>query len=126
MSTEPRRIQGHEITPVGEVIDIFAIGDPEAGGANSVYRIENWHEYNVDSTTIRFHTGGFIEGECPTGVTEACLLAIVADRLRSFQSGPFSCRENALALTKVEEALHWIHHRTLDRTRRGVEGRNEK
>ena len=39
--------------------------------------------------------------------------------------GDFACRENALALTKVEEALHWLNHRTADRQRRGVEGKNE-
>jgi len=32
------------------------------------------------------------------------------------------CRENALAITKLEEALHWLDHRTKDRERRGVEG----
>lgn len=40
--------------------------------------------------------------------SQEILLAIVIDRLRSFQSGPFSSRENALALTKCEEALHWL------------------
>jgi len=50
------------------------------------------------------------------------LLAIVLDRLQSFQSGDFKCRENALAITKIEEALHWLDHRTKDRERRGVEG----
>lgn len=54
----------------------------------------------------------------------AVVAAIVIDRLRSFQSGPFSCRENALALTKCEEAMQWLHSRTLERMRRGVEGTN--
>lgn len=31
-------------------------------------------------------------------------------------------RENALVKTKLEEALHWIDHRTSDRVARGVEG----
>lgn len=50
------------------------------------------------------------------------MLAIVADRLRSFQNGPYACRENAIALTKVEEAQQWLRSRTLARMRRGVEG----
>jgi hypothetical protein len=25
-------------------------------------------------------------------------------------------------LTKLEEAMHWLHHRTNERVRRGVEG----
>lgn len=32
------------------------------------------------------------------------------------------CRQNALAITKLEEALHWLNDRRNDRTKRGVEG----
>ena len=32
------------------------------------------------------------------------------------------CRENALALTRLDEALHWLNARTKDREQRGVEG----
>lgn len=39
--------------------------------------------------------------------------------------GRFRCRENALAITKIEEALHWLHHRTADREGRGVEGTHQ-
>ena len=38
----------------------------------------------------------------------------------------FPCRENALTITKIEEALHWQHARTADRNRRNVEGKNIK
>lgn len=38
----------------------------------------------------------------------------------------FPCRENALTITKIEEAIHWQEARTRDRARRNVEGRNEK
>lgn len=38
----------------------------------------------------------------------------------------FPCRENALAITKVEEALMWINKRTADRLARGVEGKAVK
>jgi len=34
----------------------------------------------------------------------------------------FPCRENALVITKLEEALHWLEHRTKNRIDRGVEG----
>lgn len=34
----------------------------------------------------------------------------------------FPCRENALAITKLDEALHWLEHRKRDREARGVEG----
>lgn len=34
----------------------------------------------------------------------------------------FPCRENSCAITKLEEALHWLSARTRDREKRGVEG----
>lgn len=35
----------------------------------------------------------------------------------------FPCRENSLAITKLEEATHWLEARTKERTKRGVEGK---
>jgi len=37
----------------------------------------------------------------------------------------FPCRENALTITKIEEALHWQDARTKDRLKRNVEGQNK-
>jgi len=36
----------------------------------------------------------------------------------------FPCRENALAITKLDESLMWLAERKADRIRRGVEGIN--
>ena len=59
------------------------------------------------------------------GCHQEDLLAIVIHRLQGFQSGEFACRENAIALTKLEEAMHWLNHRTSARQQRGVEGTNK-
>lgn len=37
----------------------------------------------------------------------------------------FPCRENAVAITKLDEALMWLDKRKKDRVKRGVEGTNE-
>ena len=37
----------------------------------------------------------------------------------------FPCRENALTITKIEEAIHWQEARTKDRLKRSVEGQNK-
>jgi len=37
----------------------------------------------------------------------------------------FPCRENALTITKIEEAIHWQDARTKDRLSRQVEGQNK-
>ncbi len=60
------------------------------------------------------------------GCHQEDLLAIVIDRLRSFQAGEFSCPENNLALIKLEEAMHWLNCRTNSRINRGVEGTSIK
>ena len=39
-----------------------------------------------------------------------------------FQHSEYSSRENAVVITKLEEALMWLRKRTLDREARGVEG----
>ncbi len=62
------------------------------------------------------------DGNGVNGITHEVLLEIVADRLRSFQKGPYSCKANACALTHIEEAQHWLQQRTIERMRRGVEG----
>lgn len=36
----------------------------------------------------------------------------------------FPCRENAVAITKLDEALMWLEKRTKDRIERNVEGTN--
>jgi len=38
----------------------------------------------------------------------------------------FPCRENSLAVTKLDEALHWLDARKKDREARSVEGANAK
>lgn len=117
-------ISGHEFGGAGELLEIKATDEKGQGGAH--------HVYDIVSTTagqflgrVEFQNGPVKEADV-NGVTEGALLAIVADRLREFQSGPYSCRTNALALTKIEEALHWLESRTRDRVARGVEGTSKK
>lgn len=38
----------------------------------------------------------------------------------------FPCRENSLAITKLQEAEMWLRERTREREARGVEGTNQK
>jgi hypothetical protein len=56
--------------------------------------------------------GAFVEG----------VIAAALGRLRFYNEGKFRCRENSLAITHLEEALHWCQHRTTDREQRDVEG----
>lgn len=56
------------------------------------------------------------------GVCNEDLINMVVCRLQHFQESEFKCRENALAITKLEEALLWLRARTMAREKRGVEG----
>ncbi len=53
------------------------------------------------------------------------VIAAAIDRLEYYNAGEFRCRENSLAITKLEEALHWLHARTARREAAGVEGTHE-
>lgn len=112
-----RSITEHKVNPANDTLTIDVLDAPGPGNANHKYRI---HNDKVD-VTLDFQNGPINEVGV-NGVTHEVLLAICADRFRSFQAGPYACRENALALTKIEEAMQWMHSRTLTRMRRGVEG----
>ena len=58
----------------------------------------------------------------PNGAFVEDVIAAAKQRLEHYQESKFRCRENALAITKLEEALHWLEARTADREARGVEG----
>lgn len=106
--------------------EIIVKDEPSYGGACHDYAIieKTDGETTQQFTEIKFQYGPVGENGV-NGCFQEDLIAICIDRLRSFQNGHFSCRENALALTKLEEALHWLNHRTKDRQRRGVEGTNK-
>jgi hypothetical protein len=52
------------------------------------------------------------------------VIDVLIYRLEGFQKGPFRCRENALAITKLEEAKQWLLYRTAKRQAQNVEGTN--
>ena len=118
-----RELTGHKINPANDILKIEVVDEPGAGGANHAYDITGGAAV---PTFIRFQNGPInVDGNGVNGVngvTHETLLEIVADRLRSFQKGPYSCKANACALTHIEEAQHWLQQRTLERMRRGVEG----
>ena len=107
---------------------ITVMDEPGAGGANHQYEISTdfigGHGKGLNDLLIEFQNGPIKENGV-NGITQEALLAVVIDRLRSFQAGPFSCRENAIALTHCEEALMWLQRRTVARIKRGVEGTNK-
>lgn len=65
---------------------------------------------------------GAIKEHGVNGVCNEDLIAMVICRLEHFQKSEFSSRDNAMAITKLEEAMLWLRKRTIGRENRGVEG----
>jgi hypothetical protein len=85
-----------------------------AGGCTTGYQfVITWQDgptRQADGSYER--NGAFVEE-----VLEACI-----GRVEFYNTTEFKCRENSLAITHMEEALHWLQARTADREKRGVEG----
>ena len=120
-----REITSHKVNGLNKAIRIVAVYEPGPGGANHQYAIEftnTKHDKPLfERQNIAFQNGPIAESGV-NGISQEALLAIVIDRLQSFQDGPYKCRENAIALTHLEDAIHWLQHRTRQRMARGVEG----
>ena len=58
----------------------------------------------------------------PNGAFVETVIYAALQRLEFYQRGRFRCRENALAITKLEEALHWLDSRTKRREDAGIKG----
>lgn len=116
-----RQLTSHKVNGLNAELDIFVRDEPGPGNA--------CHEYAIEHPTkqmalIQFQKGPIVESGV-NGISNEALLAIVEDRLQGFQSGPYACRENAVALTKIQEAMMWLLKRTRDRVARGVEGTSQ-
>ena len=105
---------------------VYALDEAGSGSASHAYRITpNGCDEDGDgypSQDISFQNGPRKDPDSIPGVLDTDLLEIVRDRLRGFQSGAFSCRENACALTHIEEALMWLNRRVEARIERQVLG----
>ena len=109
--------------------NIVCLDEIGSGGACHEYEVLPVTFNGIDPSTpvakVSFQDGPVKESGI-NGCHQEDLIAIVIDRLQYFQKGGYACRENAIAITKLEEAMHWLNHRTADRVKRGVEGTHEK
>jgi len=108
--------------------NVYRDDDVGKGGAFHKYVIAK-NENNPGQeiiAEIQFQHGARKDPNSIKGVLDSDLLEIVRDRLQSFQKGEFATRENAIALTHVENALMWMNRRVEDRIERNVLGTYEK
>lgn len=127
-----RELTGHKVNGCNDALKIEVLDEPGSGGANHDYAISFYDEqcgYYRSPISDRHHRNciiSFQNGPTPevgtNGVTHEALLAIVIDRLESFQAGPYQCEENATALSCLQLAQAALKSRTEKRMARGVEG----
>lgn len=129
-----RSIPLHQVNFCNQQIDIQALYEVGRGGAPASYKLTGF-SYSLNPYYISGQDIGppwsplvlvFQEGN-PTevgvnGITHEALLAVLIDRLQSFQQGPFACPQNEEALQHLSEAMRALNSRTQERMARGVEG----
>jgi len=135
-----RRITSHFLNSFNrDHVEVSALDGAGPGGASHHYRIDVFRgsknsdgpdgqhatESAASPVEITFQKGP-VQEVGVNGVTDEALLAVILDRIQGFQRGPFGCRENAIVVTKLQEAMHWLRHRAEDREVRGVEGTSQK
>jgi hypothetical protein len=129
-----RFLTDHIVNPANDKLTITVLDEPGSGGANHLYKIEGFNSASNPSDPwtkahgqpavhghVLFQNGPIAEYGV-NGVTHEVLLAILADRLRGFQSGTYASPDNADALARIEEAQYYLQKRTRERMARGVEG----
>ena len=133
-----RELTDHIVNPANDKLKITVEDAPGAGGAHHFYMISGFDPRNNPSAAfIGFSDEGssvfpFLFQNGPinevgiNGITHEALLAILIDRLRCFQAGPYACEENGTALFHLLHAQASLHSRTLACMSRGVEGTHQK
>lgn len=113
-----RTLEDHKVNPANDLLTVAVLDEPGSGGANHAYDITGGEAV---PTHIRFQNGPINEAGV-NGITHEVLLAILCDRMRGFQSGPYASADNAEALQHMEAAQVALQRRTRARMARGVEG----
>lgn len=133
-----RFLDTHIVNPANDKLTIAVMDEPGSGGANHLYMISGFdtatNPVKIDdgsesglpvaasqACAIIFQNGPIAEVGV-NGITHEALLAILADRLESFQAGPYASNYNAMALLHIRSAQEFLHQRTKDRMAQGIEG----
>jgi hypothetical protein len=125
-----RYLDDHKVNPANDTLAVRVMDEPGSGNANHAYLISGFDNTTNPSdpddqdpnTCLILFQNGPINEVGVNGVTHEALLAILCDRMRGFQAGPYASADNAEALTCMERAQAALQRRTRARMARGVEG----
>lgn len=125
-----RELEDHKVTKLNrECIVVTALDETDSDGANHLYCVEVMYtgdtaintDYPIHRTDLKFQKGGLAEAG-PNGITDQALLAIVLDRMKGFQEGPYSDASNDIVISSLKTCLEVMEARANSRAARGVEG----
>lgn len=91
----------------------------------SFINIENAEDVKGVAPIVKFTIQSDPIGEVGINGVQALDMLEYTKCLFQSLNDAFPCRENALTITKIEEAIHWQEARTKDRINRKVEGQNK-
>lgn len=98
-------------------------GNPTGGTTSMVAPGAHPHDEHV---AIEIHwQKGMIGPEGQNGAFIEDVLEAARQRLLFFNTTKFRCRENSVAITKIEEALQWLDWRTRQRLLQDMENTYE-
>lgn len=114
MSNENQETKVHEGNQLKSENNVDRHGNPTGGWVRGNGLKVRWQEGPLGRPP-----------KTPNGAFVDDLLEAALQRLHFYQeasNGKFACRENAIAITKIEEALHWLLARRVSREKKGVQG----
>lgn len=79
-------------------------------------------DHEKDMVSVKIMTSTVLEGGNGCQLTVFIKMALI---IITYLNAKFPCRENAITITKLQEALMWQDQRTKDRKDRKVEGFNK-
>lgn len=109
---------GDEVKVGGEIMRFVARTKDES----SIICVKNKEGSNIDVNANSADVSVVALKTINDGTTNEEVLEMLIDRMNSLNK-KFPCRENSIAITKMDEALLWLNKRTADRTKRNVEGK---
>lgn len=111
-----------------DLLQVQALDAPDAAGLQHVYAVSGFTGLNdsltggIPNQLLMIFQNGPVEDKGVNGLTNEVVIAVVADRLRCLEAGPYTTGSRARALAHLEEALQELTSLTIDRRSRGVDG----
>lgn len=124
-----KEINGEKIVVMDELREQFPERFTETGAMDHVWferdiRPNHFIYVRHDKNSLSFTLqNGPVQEVGKNGCQIADVIAVAKHMLEQLNK-KFPCRENAMTITKLDEAIHWQDARTKDRERRGVEGKS--